>query len=224
MAAFTAENPEQEALQIGTILQKLANDLHLDNAKLKLDNLQEEEELIDAFADISLSSLETLVQEQLSWTEAGTDEMVMVTDQDPTLYMLMHLNASGTKMNGMAVLLGKHWYDLSAFVSDDFLNDIPDSREGQDSAESSMDPEQLEEQLTELTMNLLSDLFEEEETEEQTRDTDIGSLLDTALGLADYFLADEEDRPSSIEDILLLPARTEYLPTKGLEEVKLAEL
>ena len=63
--------------------------------------------------------------------------------------------------------------------------------------------------------------------QEETGETEVSGvldaitrLIDTGLKVADYYLTDEEERPS-LEELFARPTEAEYLPTRGLENITL---
>ena len=166
---------------------------------------------------IGILSLQKLLRQKMTWEENDTGEMVMVTDQDPTLYVLIHTKKSGTEMDGLAVLIGRRWYDISRFAKVGTLI-MDEAGEG-----SGIDEDEIRRAAAELIEDILTNLFEEKQEEEsvqEEQEADITYILDTVLGAAEYFLGDEENKPS-LEEIFALPATTEYLPDAGLDALTL---
>ena len=207
----------EDTQEIGAILQELAKNLRLDETKLTLDHLETDDEVVEALTGIGILSLQKLLKQKMTWEENDTGEMVMVTDQDPTLYVLIHTKKSGTEMDGLAVLIGRRWYDISRFAKVGTLI-MDEAGEG-----SGIDEDEIRRAAAELIEDILTDLFEEKQEEEsvqEEQEVDITYILDTVLGAAEYFLGDEENKPS-LEEIFALPATTEYLPDAGLDALTL---
>ena len=238
---------EENRYTIGEILQKLVDNLHLSDGTLKLGDLsglrsEDVDKGVDAITNITLATLPRLFYQFMAWEDSDSGEITFVSSDAPTLYLLMNITASGTKINGAALLLGNQWINATPYLEalNSAIEKMPEAEEsGEDvKDETPLDEEQMDELLEEV-VSTLSGLFEDTEETEETEEVEEASvqaedqtgitktgdtvlaIAETLMNLVDYLLTDEEERTGTIEDILTLPAETVYLPTKGLSEIQL---
>lgn len=211
------------------ILSRLAENLHLDGTKLKLDSIEDEDGMIDAITDILTESMNGILVQGMGWEEKGSGEVTVMLQDYPTVYVLMNITKSGTQINELAILVNDRWIeiDLGKFREtdpeqtdkenpDDLLSAAGDVISMVQSVIESFDEEPAVEQ------EALTELPQEEtgETEVSGVLDAITRLIDTGLKVADYYLTDEAERPS-LEELFARPTEAEYLPTRGLENITL---
>ena len=112
MEQMTDETVDKNSIM--ETLEAIIENLKLDRSRITLETPDEEgpEGMIDPIVDVLSESVGKLLVQNNTWKVAGTDEMIMVTEDLPSLYVLMNVTDSGTKINGLAVLLNGKWYDL----------------------------------------------------------------------------------------------------------------
>ena len=96
------------------ILENLIRNLDLDENRFNLDDMDSDDKVADIIADIVTESAGRILIQNTTWEENGTKEMVMVTNDLPTFYMLMNVSDTGENINNLVVLLGDYWFDLGA--------------------------------------------------------------------------------------------------------------
>lgn len=209
------------------ILSRLADNLHLDGTKLKLDSIEDEEGMLDAVTELFTESLSGILIQGMGWEENSSGEMTVMIRDYPTVYALMNITKSGTQINDLAILFNDRWIDLGIIQA---LNMMQPNTENPDDLLSTV------ENVISMVQSVIEDFGEEpapeqealteplqEETEEMevsdTLDT-ILELIETGLNVADYYLTDEAKRPP-LEELFARPTKAEYLPTRGLENITL---
>lgn len=222
----------EDAEAFGKILSKYLNSIHLDGNKVKLEKTDDGEAVADAVADALYDALSRTVGQVVAWRSRVGEDIVFVSDDSPSFYILLALNESGTKMNGAAALIGDRWVNLSPFIEiTEGLKASAADPEG--AGEEQKNVLDLVSGLTEEQWESLFDLLQavrdmvlpgsarEEDTETETETSKMGQIfgnvLNLAVSAAAYSMADEEEKKEG----LLLPAKTQYLPTEGLEKVQL---
>ena len=216
----------QDAEKIGLILSELLESIHLDGNKIRLEKKDDKDAVMDAVSETLLSSLSKLVELGIAWRMNVGEDILYVSDNDPTVYMLLNITESGTKVNGAVVLIGERWVDLSPFLKIGKKLDKMATSSGEIEVEmeplldviTSLTPEQWE-ALSDLAGAIKDVIHPDKKTETQSVEkSEIAEeLLDLALALMKYKAADEETQKEG----LLLPTKTQELPTEGLEKVKL---
>ncbi len=99
-------------------LRELFSHIRLEGTELHVDET-------DVRSELARSILKQLMKKELvtqlfSWEADGTNEILVVARKDqPTLYLLMNITAGGSKINGCAVMIGGHWYDMQNFSDAD---------------------------------------------------------------------------------------------------------
>ena len=185
------ENPDDYAKFVG-ILEDAADKIHLDGNRLKLDEIDTDDDVADALAELVTATLQGIIFQSMTWREAGTDEMVMVEKDLPTVYILLNVSAGGTKIDGSALLLGEEWIDLGGMI-----------KEAEQASE-----DMSEEEIGDTINGFLSGIFDEGETTAE-EDSSIPGILDVAVNI-----------PTIIDSFLNgQPDKINYLPETGLDSI-----
>ncbi len=202
------------------ILQILADDLDVDTSKMDLDKVTDDEQFLAALTTILAKADANVLRQLTTWEEADSGEIVMVSSKGPTLYLLMNISQSGTKVNKMLILIGSRWFDLT---------ELAQITSEEDDVASLLENENMIRMMSEMgdeLVNMILSPSDEEspkETEAQPEtesDDDLITVLEMILKASDYLMTDEAERPP-IEQVLTFPAEVEYLPAGGLEDVSL---
>ena len=256
-----AASGAEEMSEYIPVLEEVMENLRLDPHGISLDPLSgseqsAEEQAGDMFYEVLSGALEKLILQSMSWKEAGTNEMPIILKDNPTLYVLLNMRDSGTKLNGMAVLFRGKWRDLSPLIG--FINAMDEAEEGSEEETSAAETEMLEDgseageseaeeagtavEAGETGAEEAGTAGEAEETGAEEADTSAdaegaetvtGETLEDASDL-DQLLAEVrellQEREENQKYDLPLPdllftkeAEAEYLPTKGLENIRLIE-
>ena len=193
------------------VLQEMVKNLRLDGNQLKVDHVEDLNTFADAFSGVFIEAIKKVLVQSLLWKPAGSDEIEGMLPVNPTVYALINVTQSGTKMNGIAVLIGDQWFDLGGAYLENYLEKPEEEKEG----------EFLD------AIGSLAELFKERLSEKTDENKDAG-MLDKILNAASqglkvigYFISDEEDHPS-LRSVLGKDGGGDVdLPTKGLELVQL---
>ena len=219
-----------DAEEVGRILSDYLNNIHLDGNRIELNSSDDGDAVADAVADALTASIARLVEQSTAWSSTAGGDITFVTDDHPTLYALINVSNSGTKINGAAVLIGNRWVDLGAFLK--IVEQMQKEAAGGGETEAETEKASLVGTLTSITPEQWETLFEvalavydaihPDQSGETKEDASLQELLfedilDIGLALMDYAGADEEEKA----DGLLLPARTQELPTEGLDQIRL---
>ena len=202
---FTSLFKEEDTMQSMTrVINTLADHLHMDRNRLKLDRLDEadSEEAEDILTNLVVTALGKLIVQRIGWESAGTGEVTMLTTEVPSLYVLMNMGEAGTKINALAILIGDRWYDLTP-IKKLAENGITDQKS-------------IEKVLKNTALDLAAGFGR------NRADKNEGTKVDSKVTL----LLDAVLEGAKILDSLLsedgkLPAKVEYLPVEGLSRVEL---
>ncbi len=209
----------EEMKGVVKVLRELADKLKLEDAKLKLDSLDlgDDDAVTDVMAEIFTDSLSGIIVQSMSWEQAGDGEIAMVTSKDPAVYALLSVDESGTKVNGAAVLLGSHWYDLGGLIKT-----VEDMAELTDE-NGEPDEEQMTKGFEELFTEIAEGIAEPKESSETKNAEDaVANGLEMALDVAEILLDEAGILPEDAG--LEVPAEPNYLPMEGLETVQFMEM
>ena len=221
-----------DAEAFGRILSDFLNNIHLDGNQIKLEKSDDGGDVADAVSDALRSSLSRILEQSTAWRSSVGEDIVFVTDDQPTFYMLFCISESGLKMDGAAALIGKRWVNLSPFL--DYADMLTESDAGKEETEaeqksildlvSSLTPEQWE-SLFDMAMAAREAVRPDQSGEAEKKSEAAGQeqlmedLLNLALSALEYVALSEEEQ----EEGLLLPAKTQQLPAEGLEKVSLVQ-
>ena len=224
-----------DAGKIGRILSDYLDSIHLDGNKIQLEKSDDTDAIVDAITDALVSGSSRLVEQSMAWSGSAGDDITFVTDNSPTIYALLNITKSGTVINGATVLIGKRWVDLSPFLNAANMVRKEMSTTADDAeTEAETEPQSILDTVSDLTPEQWETIMEigsavkelirpdqAEDAADKADDNDarIEELLDLGLALLEYATADEEERAEGV----LLPAKTQELPTEGLEKTKLLE-
>ena len=221
-----------DAEAFGRILSEFLNSIHLDGSQIKLEKSDDTDDVADAVADAMISSVSRIVEQSTAWRKNVGEDIVFVTDDDPAFYLLASFVESGLKMNGAAALIGKRWVNLSPFLV--FGDEITALAAGK--AETEAEQESILDLISSLTPEQWESLFDiamavgevahpdqsgadEKQSESSGPENLTEDLLDLAVSVLEYTAAGKEGQKEG----LLLPAKTQQLPTEGLEKVSLVQ-
>ena len=102
------------------ILKALMVSLELDPSDLDRVQFDENGGLAEGSEEVIRDLLQTagkkLSTNYMTWREAGSEDMVMIIRDMPTVYMLFNLQDSGNTIAGGAILLGSKWFDLGGLL------------------------------------------------------------------------------------------------------------
>ena len=217
----------EDTERIGLILSELLESIHLDGNKIHLEMKDDKDAVMEAIIETATSTLSRLVEQGLAWRKDIGDDILFVTDNNPTAYMLLNITESGTKVNGAVVLIGERWVDLSPFL--ELGEELV--RMGTGAEETGAETKSVLDLIGSLTLEqfgtlidlagAIRDVIYTDEDEEQSAEESnlAGDILELAAALLEYRSADEETKKEG----LLFPTRTQELPTEGLEKVKLVK-
>lgn len=222
--------------EIGRILSELLNHLHLDENKIRLDKTSDEDAVADAIAQVLTYVTASLIEQKMAWSDVPGGDITFVTDNDPTLYTLLNISDSGTKLNACSALVGSRWIDLTPLLEKNGSMENLLQENGETETETEMSPDSILDALSNITPEEWAILTEaasaveemvhgsgEEEAQSETEEKEISAedndLVEYALALLEYVSADEKTREMG----LMLPAKTEELPTEGLEKLTLVK-
>ncbi len=210
-----ASRDEEDYSAYRTILARAAKECELDIDESVFTEINSEEAAVEAIFRIMKGLNEKLLLQSLTWVENGTGEMVMVSEDNPTFYMLMNATESGTKVRRMVILIGKHWYDLGGMPEKTWNTE-------EDKMETTVRSlEKLAGFAGEVIKNTIADREEEGRDDESFPDFVSGVLKYIGGVLSEDESQLDEGIESAIDELLTVPAETEYLPTAGLEKVQL---
>ena len=206
---------------IAVIVDELAENLRLDRNKLRLDTLENEDSVPEIISRLGLDLTGKLISQGASWEEMDTGRIPMMCKRgNPTLYLLVNMTDGGATMQGLVVLIGEHWYDLSPFIG--YASALQKGTAGgAESGETSEQepglfpdlpeiPEGLAEDSGKLVLEILTNM------EKDRKNGSLFTMLDTGLEIVDEFLIEDDE-------ITMVKTEPEYLPTDGLEKVKLTK-
>ena len=159
------------------------------------------------------------------------EDIVFVTDDDPTFYLLLSFGGPGLKIDGAAALIGKRWVNLSPFLV--FGDEITALAAGK--AETEAEQESILDLISSLTPDQWESLFDitmavgevvhpdqseanEKQSKSSGREHLTEDLLDLAVSALQLAAAGKEEQGE-----VLFPARTQQLPAEGLEKVTLVQ-
>ena len=223
-AGYRMIKDKGELTRVAAVVNELIDHMHLDGRNLKLDAMEnmDEDELIDTVLSILSDSAKRIIVQSLSWEMGDSGEIVFVQESYPTFYVLINIRDAGTRVNGMAVLLGSQWYDIGPL------------------SKQEKPEEEAEIQLADIAQ-LVQDLGRLARTIAENKGNDVPSLaemaesrltrkVDRALRIADLIIdgidvvSDViEGNEVSLDELLNFPTTVEYLPVAGLEDVQLIE-
>ena len=198
------EEKNIDSEKVKPILMEMVDYLGMDPAELPIDNLEDPDTLTETLMDILKESARHLVYQRLTWEDRSTGEMAMVSKDIPAAYLLINLKESGTKLDGLALLIGKHWYDIGEMV----INMAPNGADKDKIAENLPNTRR---KMIELGMKVMLN----------TVTDGFSSLIDGAgafLDSLDGKPADITEKANGPEDV---SDQVEYLPSDGLESVSL---
>ena len=187
------EDPEASD-EFEEFLTELLENLEMKENRLDLDlegllEDKKEDGIITGIADV-LSDFSGLLTQYTSWPSVDGNVIRMVQKPYPTMYLLISVKESGTKITGVAVLLGDHWYDIGRIVN--LLQE--DDKEGEKDEESEGLFSLVLALAKELIVNTVSDRIE--------------------AGISSIFFDEEEEAVETNEESSVV-----CLPADGLESV-----
>lgn len=113
------DDPEDMA-KFGEIFTELVDDLHLDGKSLRLDRINEnttDDDMVEVLTDVFVDASRTVITQNLSWEENDSGTIPVMLRDIPTVYALLNVTEAGTKINGMAVLIGDRWIDFGSVIN-----------------------------------------------------------------------------------------------------------
>lgn len=182
---------------------------------------------IEMVSHAVMASSQNVILQDKVWIENGSEEMSTVVYDRPALYCLVNMNESGTEINGFSVLIDDYWYDLGSFVT--LFSDL-------DLQHARLSRTELREKAFEAAlavMDLALDKAEYEyrvarentiqETDQEivpdyTKDASSEMVL-KGKELMQYFMSGDENM--EFEYLNTKPAVQNYLPTAGLDHIRL---
>ena len=220
-----------DAEAFGRILSEFLNSIHLDGSQIKLEKSGDTDDVADAVADAMVSSVSRIVEQSSAWRRNVGEDIIFVTDDDPTFYLLLSFGGPGLKIDGAAALIGKRWVNLSPFLM--FGDEITALAAGKAETEaeqesildliSSLTPDQWE-SLFDITMAVGEVIHPDQSEADEKQSASSGrehlteDLLDLAVSALQLAAAGKEEQGE-----VLFPARTQQLPAEGLEKVTLVQ-
>ena len=209
-----------DAKEFGRILSDFLDRIHLDGTKIRLDESNDEEDVADAISLAVFSTLGRLLEQGLAWrTEEGGD-ITFVTDDDPTAYVLINLAQAGTKVNGMCVLIGESWIDLTPFLG--LGEKLIETKDGEVSEQglisdllAELTPDQVGAMIE--TVLQIKEALSSDKKDRAKIEQPQAEIQDYAEALLEYLFADKDEK----EKGFVMKARVQELPTEGLEKVRL---
>ena len=209
-----------DAKEFGRILSDFLDRIHLDGTKIRLDESNDEEDVADAISLAVFSTLGRLLEQGLAWrTEEGGD-ITFVTDDDPTAYVLINLAQAGTKVNGLCVLIGESWIDLTPFLG--LGEKLIETKDGEVSEQglisdllAELTPDQVGAMIE--TVLQIKEALSSDKKDRAKIEQPQAEIQDYAEALLEYLFADKDEK----EKGLVMKARVQELPTEGLEKVRL---
>ena len=223
---------EKNRESFGDIVKELLDSIHMTGKDLKIDNLDnlmnDDDKMVDAITDISVNVLPQLINQTLAWPGEGTNKITFVTQDSPTFYMLFNVTESGTKVNGAAVLAGDRWIDVGKYAAE-AMKTVENAESKSESIPdiSDIDLDGMADDLMKLLDSFAGDEEDEDTSDvlEEENGYDTVDLilagLDNVINVVEYLNTPEEDRPESLDSVIMMPAVEEKLPTKGLDKVQL---
>ena len=209
------------------VLLSLAENLRLDKTKLKLDNIDtaDEDAFLDLVADVLEQSATRLLTQYMTWREAGTNEMTMMVETNPTIYGLFNISDQGSRMNAMLILLGDHWIDLGALLNKALPVEGQEPVQEADMITSLANMAGLISQLIadyrEGSPETAEDLESTEAEEESSPLSDaLSDLAENGVDILRAVLSGEEISPELLKKLNQKTLRPHYLPTAGLDNVE----
>ena len=209
-----------DAKEFGRILSDFLDRIHLDGTKIRLDESNDEEDVADAISLAVFSTLGRLLEQGLAWrTEEGGD-ITFVTDDDPTAYVLINLAQAGTKVNGLCVLIGESWIDLTPFLG--LGEKLIETKDGKASEQglipdllAELTPDQVGAMIE--TVLQIKEALSSDKKDRAKIEQPQAEIQDYAEALLEYLFADKDEK----EKGFVMKARVQELPTEGLEKVRL---
>lgn len=112
-----SENPEDLMALVKTG-EELADLLGMQRTRRLLEKLDtaDEDQVVESFTREFVEAAGRLFTYCISWEEDGTRQIPMVLKDRNALYLLLNVRNSGTEPGGAAILLGDRWYDISGIL------------------------------------------------------------------------------------------------------------